>query len=160
MECNIRSKKPRGSCASSNRVKGQRHIENLGITETSLCRRALRRQKQKSFLDRDPSGLHPQPGGRTETQTPGHLPCQMRISHQEGLWAQESGGGAELQTSVQLPCKRRACLQRVFWPLGHKREWDSQECWQRLKNHRRNKLQPETPRISNTGDYQMARGKS
>jgi hypothetical protein len=27
-------------------------------------------------LVRVPSGLHPQPGGRTETQTPGHIPCQ------------------------------------------------------------------------------------
>ena len=29
----------------------------------------------------------------------------------------------------------------------------------RLKNHRRNKLLPETARISNTRDYQMAKGK-
>ena len=28
----------------------------------------------------------------------------------------------------------------------------------RLKNHRRNKLLPETARISNTRDYQMAKG--
>jgi hypothetical protein len=37
---------------------------------------------------------------------------------------------------------------------------DSQECLQRLKNHRRNKLQPETARTSNTRDYQMAKQKA
>jgi hypothetical protein len=25
------------------------------------------------------TGLHPQPGGRAETQIPGHLPCQRRV---------------------------------------------------------------------------------
>ena len=53
--------------------------------ETSPHRRAHGPQKQQSFLDRVPSGLHPQPGGRAETQTPGHLPCQRRISLQGGL---------------------------------------------------------------------------
>jgi hypothetical protein len=36
---------------------------------------------------------------------------------------------------------------------------DSQECWQRLKNHRRNKFQPEAATTSNNRDYQMAKGK-
>jgi hypothetical protein len=67
-----------------------------------------------------------------ETQTPGHLPCQRRVSLQGGLWHQDSGGGSELQTSGHLPCKRRACLQRVLWPLGLRWELDSQDCWQRL----------------------------
>jgi hypothetical protein len=45
-------------------------------------------KKQQSFLDRVPSGLHPQSGGRAETQTAGHLPCQKRVSLQGGLWPQ------------------------------------------------------------------------
>jgi hypothetical protein len=75
----------------------------LGPSMTSLLRRAHRLQKQHSFLDRVPSGLHLQPRGR-----------------------------AEIQTSVHLLCKRRACLQRVLWPLRLRRELDFQECWQRL----------------------------
>jgi hypothetical protein len=90
--------------------------------------RACGRQKQQSFLDRVPSGLHPQPGGRAETQTPGLLPCQRRVGLQGRLWPQESGGGSEIQTSGNLPCKRRACLQRVLWPLELKWELDFQEC--------------------------------
>jgi hypothetical protein len=70
----------------------------LGHSETSLCRRAHRLQKQHSFLDRVPLVFHLHPGGR-----------------------------AELQTSVYLPCKRRACLQREFWPLRLRRELDFQE---------------------------------
>jgi hypothetical protein len=71
----------------------------LGLSETSPLRRALRPQKQQSFLDRVPLGLHLQPGGR-----------------------------AELQTSVHLPCKMSACLKRVLWQLGLKRGLDCQEC--------------------------------
>ena len=48
----------------------------LDLSETSPSRRACRQQKQQSFLDRILSGLHPQPGGRAETQTSGHLPHQ------------------------------------------------------------------------------------
>jgi hypothetical protein len=47
--------------------------------------RAPELQKQQSFLDRVFSGLHPQPGGRAETQTPRHLPCQSRVGLQGGL---------------------------------------------------------------------------
>jgi hypothetical protein len=36
---------------------------------------------------------------------------------------------------------------------------DSQECWQRLTESQEEKFQPETPRTSNTRDYQMAKGK-
>jgi hypothetical protein len=72
-----------------------------GLSETSPCRRRQGRQKQQSLLVRVPSGLY----------------LQQR-------------GGSELQTSVHLPCKRRACLQRVLWPLGLRRELESQECWQ------------------------------
>jgi hypothetical protein len=39
------------------------------------------------------------------------------------------------------------------------RELVSQECRQRLKNHRKNKLQLETARTYTTKDYQMAKGK-
>ena len=95
---------------------------------------------------------------RPNTQSPAHLPCLRRVSLQGGLWPQESGGGYELQTSVYILCNRKACLQSMFWPQDHRRELVSQESWQRLKNHRRNKLQPETARISNTRDYQMAKG--
>jgi hypothetical protein len=47
--------------------------------------RAGGQQKQQSFLFRVPLGLHPQPEGGAETQTPGHLPCQRRVSLQGGL---------------------------------------------------------------------------
>jgi hypothetical protein len=73
------------------------------LSETSLRRRAHGLQTQQSFLDRVISGLHLQPGG-----------------------------GSELQISVYLPCQRRACLEKVLWPLGLRRELDSQECWLRL----------------------------
>ena len=76
--------------------------------------RACGRQKQQSFLVRVPSDLHPQPGGRAETQTTGHLPCQRKVGLQGGFRPQDTGGGLELQTSGHLPCKRRACLQRVL----------------------------------------------
>jgi hypothetical protein len=75
----------------------------LGPSETILCRRASRLQKQYSFLNRVLGGLYFQPGGRTETQT-----------------------------SVHFPHQRRACLQRVLWQLRLRRELGSQECWQRL----------------------------
>jgi hypothetical protein len=52
----------------------------------------------------------------------------------------QPGGRSEYQTFVNLPCNRRTCLQRLLRPLGLRREFYSQECWQRLKNHRRNKL--------------------
>jgi hypothetical protein len=74
-----------------------------GLSEISPHRRVHGQKKQQSFLDRVPSGLNLQPRG-----------------------------GSELQTSVHLPCKRRACLQRLLWPLGLRRELDSQESWQRL----------------------------
>ena len=44
----------------------------------------------------------------------------------------QPGVRAELQTSVHLSCQKKGCLQRVFWPLGLRRELDSQDCWQRL----------------------------
>jgi hypothetical protein len=71
-------------------------------------RRAPGWQKQQSFLGRVPLGLHSHPGGRDETQTAWHLPCQRRVSLQGGLWPQDSGGESELQTSGHLPYKRRA----------------------------------------------------
>jgi hypothetical protein len=39
-----------------------------GLWENSPCRRAHGPQKQQSFLDSGPLDLHPQPGGRAETQ--------------------------------------------------------------------------------------------
>jgi hypothetical protein len=133
--------------------------QDVGITENSLHRRAHGQQKQQRILDKVPSGLHPQPGGRAETQTPGHLPCQRRVSLQGAFLSWDSGGRSEFQTSMPLPCKRRACLQRMLWPLGLRRELDFQECWQSLKNHRRNKLQAETARKSNMRHYQIVKGK-
>jgi hypothetical protein len=47
-----------------------------GLSESSPSRGTCWPQKQQSFLDRVPLGLHPQPGGRAETQTSGHLPCK------------------------------------------------------------------------------------
>jgi hypothetical protein len=125
----------RGESASSVRsdpgTQGGAPSCTLDLSEMSSHRRAHRPEKQQSLLDRVPWGVHLQPGGE-----------------------------AELQTSVHLPCKRKACLQKVLWPLGLRRELDSQECWKRKKkNHRWNKLQPETARTSNTRDYQMVKGK-
>ena len=53
--------------------------QDLGITETSLHRRACGQQKKQSFLDRFTSSFHPQPGGRGETQSPEHLPGQRQL---------------------------------------------------------------------------------
>jgi hypothetical protein len=72
--------------------------------------RALGLYKQQRFLIRVPLGLHPQPGGRAETQTLGHLPCHRRVRIQRGLRPQDSEGGSELQIAGHLPFKRRACL--------------------------------------------------
>ena len=55
--------------ATGSKDKGEpQHTQNIGITETSLPRRAHGQQKEQSFLERVPSGLHPQPGDRAETQ--------------------------------------------------------------------------------------------
>ena len=54
----------------------------LGLSETSLHRRVHGPQNQQSFLDKVASGLHPQPGGRAETQISVHLPHQRRVSLQ------------------------------------------------------------------------------
>jgi hypothetical protein len=81
---------------------------------------------------------------RAQVRTPSCISGLSETSSQESIWDAEAtelfgqgpfrpGGRAELQTSVYLCCKRRACLQKVLWPLGLKRELDSQECWQRLK---------------------------
>ena len=69
----------------------------LGLSETSLLRRAHEPQKQQSLLDRVPSGLHPQPGDRAETQTSGHLPLP-----EESLPA-ESAVTTGTQERVGLP---------------------------------------------------------
>jgi hypothetical protein len=121
--CNISSKNPRGSCASSNRVKGKR--QTLAYSE------------YWSHWDQ---------------------------SMQESSWAAEAtdilwqGLFSPSFSARRQNCNRRSYLQRLLWPLGHRRELVSQECWQRLKNHRRNKLQPQTARTSNTRDYQMVKG--
>ena len=113
VECNICSKDQRGSCASSNRVKGQRPALALpelwvhwdqSIQESTLAREATELLRQGSF------GLLPQPGGRVETQISRHLPCQKTFGHQGGFWPLESGGGYEEEMSVHLPSKRKACL--------------------------------------------------
>lgn len=53
--------------------------------------RACGGQKKQGFLDRVPLGLHPQPGGRAEPQTPGHIPCQRKVGLQGGseIWSSD-----------------------------------------------------------------------
>jgi hypothetical protein len=159
VELNISSKKPRRPCASSNRVKGQRqalaHPESCDHWDQSM-QESRWAAEATELLGQGP--FRPSSSARRQSWDPDHFPV-MEVGLQGGLWPQSSGGGSELQTSVHLPYKRRACLQRVLWPLGLRREFVSQESWQRLKNYRRNKLQLETARISNTGDYQMVKGK-
>jgi hypothetical protein len=42
-------------------------------------------QKQQSILDKVSSGLHPQPGGKDDTQTSGHCSHKRRVFLQGGL---------------------------------------------------------------------------
>jgi hypothetical protein len=130
------------------------HTKNLRITETSLSRKAHGLQKQQSFLDSIPSGLHPQPGDRALGTFPASGESASRDALTPGLrrwiWAPDFG-----TPSLQ---RRKASLYRVLWPMRLRRELDSQVHWQRLKNHRRNKLQPETARTFNTIDFQMVKG--
>ena len=55
------------------------------VPETYLHRREHRLQKQQSFLDMGPSGLHSRPGGGVETQTSTYLPHKKRVGFQGGL---------------------------------------------------------------------------
>jgi hypothetical protein len=100
-----------------------------GFSETSPCRRALGLQKQQSFLDRVSLSLHPQPGDRVDPQTLCTFPTRGELASREG-----SDPGT--QARVGLP--------------GMLTE---------ANNHRRNKIQPETARTSNTRDDQMVKGK-
>ena len=78
----LRSASREGSDAST-QVRAPSCI--LGLSPTSLSRRAHRQQKQQSFLYRVPSGLHSQPGHRAETQNSGYLPYHRRVSLQGGF---------------------------------------------------------------------------
>jgi hypothetical protein len=65
----------------------------LGLCETSKCRRAHGPQTQQSFLDRVPSGLHPQPPwGQAELRPRplGTLPAKEEVTSREGSdpWTQ------------------------------------------------------------------------
>ena len=131
----------------------------LAHPEPCDLQRAHGRQKQEHFLDRVLLGHLPQPGGRAETQTPGHLYCQRRVSLQGGLWPQDSGSRSELQTSGHLPCKRRACLQRMLWPLGLRWDLNSQDWWQRLTESPEDQAPARDSLTINTKDYQIAKSK-
>jgi hypothetical protein len=78
---------------------------------------------QQSFLDRVPSGLHPQPGGRAKTQTPDDLPCQRRVSLQEGIDPKSQ----EVDQSSRLldTCPAR----QVLACRECSDHWDSGESW-------------------------------
>ena len=64
---------------------------NLAGTSTLRILKSLKpvytgeHMDNRSFLDRVPLGLHPQPGVRAETKTPGHLCYQRRVDLQGGL---------------------------------------------------------------------------
>jgi hypothetical protein len=64
----------------------------------------------------------------------------------------QAGGRAELQTSVYLP-------EKSILTTETQEIWTLQSADRGKQNHRRNKLQPETVRTSNTRDYQMSKGK-
>jgi hypothetical protein len=99
--------------------------------ETTLCRRAHEPQKQQSFLDRVPSGLHLQPGGRAETQTSVHVTRQRKVGLQGGLWSQDSGEIAilypwslrdqSMQESKQAAKARELLGQGPFGPSSSAR---------------------------------------
>jgi hypothetical protein len=55
-----------------------------------ILRRSSWSQKQQSFLDRVPLGLHPQPGGRADPQTSVYLPHQRRAYLQGVIRPQDS----------------------------------------------------------------------
>ena len=110
------------------------------------------------LLGQGPFCLHPQPGDRAETQNPGHLPWQRRVC----LLGRALTPG--LRRWIWAPDFCEPSLQEESLPTESDlttgmQERVSQECWQRLKNHRSIKLQPETARTSNTRDYHMVKGK-
>jgi hypothetical protein len=53
-----------------------------GLSEVGPHRKACWRKKQQCFLDRVPTGLHPQPGGKTDPQSSVLLSCQVRVGLQ------------------------------------------------------------------------------
>jgi hypothetical protein len=125
-------KRSRGSCVSSNRVTGQRqalaHLESWdhwdqSIKESTWAAEATELLGQGAF--RPSSSARRQcwdpdpwtPSQREESGAPGRtLTPEIR----RWIWASDF---------VQLACKTRACLQRVLWPLGLRKELDSQEFW-------------------------------
>jgi hypothetical protein len=85
-------------------LRWDRHLLSQ-VSQRPFCSGEHSECRSNSFLDRVPSGIHSDPGG----------------------WA-------DLQSSVHLPCQRWACTQWVLWPLGHKRELNSQKCWEANRN--------------------------
>ena len=161
VKCNICLKKI-GSCASRNRVKGQRqaltHPESwdhwdYSTQESSWAGEVTEILGQGSFpafilsqeTELRPRPLRTFPARAESTSREGSDPRNQEVDLSSRFCA----------TSLQ----EERLHAEVLWPLGLRKELESQECWQRLKKHRRNKLQPETARTSNTRDYQIVKAK-
>jgi hypothetical protein len=81
------------------------------VSQKPVHMRVCGQQKQQSFSDRVPPGLHPQRGGKAETQTSGHLLLQRRVGLQGGLWTLDSG-----ESSIMYPRSLRdQSVQESTW---------------------------------------------
>jgi hypothetical protein len=111
------------SCHLGLKLNMPKHTQDLGIIETSLHRRARGQQKQHSFLDSVSLGLHPQPGGRAETQTPGHLSYRGESASREGSDPRTQ----EVDLSSRLLCTFPARGELPGRECSD--HWDSGESW-------------------------------
>ena len=139
MECNISSKKPRGSCASRNRDKGNPPNQGLGFlllgaSPTSTWSQTWRALTHTGSWDHGDQSTQESTWVAEATEllgqsTFGPSSSVKRMSSDPDPWTpslpEESlppgrvltpriRRRSECQISVHLPCKRRACLQRVL----------------------------------------------
>jgi hypothetical protein len=83
-------------------------------SEAGPLRRTCRPQKQQSFLDRVPLGLHLQPGGGADPQSCVHLSCQRKMAYREfsDTGNQERAGLPEVLTEGNRLTGRTSSKQR------------------------------------------------
>ena len=162
MERNISSKKSRGSCASKNRVKG--HRQALAHPEywdhwNQFMQKSTWAAEATKFLGQGP--FRPSSSARRQSWNPD----SWTPSLPEENWPLGRALTSGIRRWIWAPDFCAPSLQEESLPAESVLTTGTQErislpgVLTGVKEHRRNKLQPETARTSNTKDYQMAKGK-